>query len=120
MKLERRRHRLGVGLPETRRALDVGEHEGHDPGGQLCRRRLVRAVGFGSGHRHRKVGILRQDAALQLAQTFARLDPQLLDESSPGVLVCLQGIGLPVRAVEREHQLRPEALSIGVLVDERL
>ena len=59
-------------------------------------------------------------AALELAQPLARLDPELLDQLPARVLVRLQRVGLPVGAVEREHQLRAQALAVRVLVDQPL
>ena len=64
--------------------------------------------------------VLREYGPLEFAEPLAGLDPQLLDQCPAGVLVGLEGVGLAVRAVEREHQLRPQALSVGVLADQRL
>ena len=64
--------------------------------------------------------ILGEDRALQLPQALARLDPQSLDQAPSGVVVGLQRVRLPVAAVEREHQLRPESLPVGMVADQRL
>ena len=63
--------------------------------------------------------ILGQDRALELAQPLARLDAQLVGQRAAGVAVGLQRVGLPVGAVQREHQLRPQPLAVGVLGDQR-
>jgi hypothetical protein len=76
--------------------------------------------GLGRRSGHREPGILREDRALQLAQALSRLDPELLDELAPGVLVGLERVGLAVASVQREHQLRAQALPVGVLGDQRL
>ena len=70
--------------------------------------------------RSRQRRVLREYRPFELAQPLARLDPQLLDQRPAGVLVGLQRIGLAVRAVEGQHQLRPQTLPIGVLCDQRL
>jgi hypothetical protein len=64
--------------------------------------------------------VLREYRPLELAQPLARLDPQLPDECPAGVLVGLQRVRLAVRAVQGQHQLRPQALSVGMLADQRL
>ena len=64
--------------------------------------------------------ILVQDRVLELAQPLARLDPELLGQRAAGVAIGLQRVGLAVAAVQGEHQLRPEALAIGVLGDQPL
>ena len=64
--------------------------------------------------------VLREDRLLELAQPLARLDAELLDQRPARVLVGLQRVGLAVRAVEGQHQLRPQALPVGVLGDQRL
>ena len=67
------------------------------------------------GGRDGQPRILCQDRPLQLAQALTRLDPELLDERPPRLLVGLQGIGLPVGAVQREHQLRSRQFTVGML-----
>src|SRR5215212_11495242 len=101
MQLERSRHTLRVGLPEGAGALDVGEDEGHDAGGELdplyFLRRRCRPEGrsgfCGRRGRSRERRVLREDRALELAQALARLDAELLDQLSPGVLERLEGVG---------------------------
>ena len=65
-------------------------------------------------------GSCREDRLLELAQLAAGLDPELLDERPPRLLVGLERLGLAARAVEREHQLAAQALAQRVLVDQRL
>ena len=86
---------------------------------QCPRAQLRRQLGrFLSRRRQRRV--LRQNRPFQSTQPLAGLDPQLLDQCPAPVLVGLQRVGLPVAAVEGEHQLRPKALAIRVLGDQRL
>jgi hypothetical protein len=56
-------------------------------------------------------GILLQDAALELLQALARLEPDLLGEREATLLVDMQRLGLAVRAVQREHELAAQPLS---------
>jgi hypothetical protein len=55
--------------------------------------------------------VLPQNRLLEVAEPAARLEPELLDQQPARVLIGLQGLGLAVAAVEREHQLRAQALS---------
>ena len=98
-----------------------------EAGGQL--RELAVAPDEGAGddlrRRLRERGeiqprILGEDRALELAQPLARLDPQLVGQRAAGVAVGLQRVGLPVGPVEREHELRPQPLTVGVLGDQAL
>ena len=54
--------------------------------------------------------VLDQDGLLQPLQPRRRIDPQLLGQHRPGRLVHLQGVGLPPRPVQRQHQLAPQPL----------
>ena len=117
--LERRRHPLEIRLPQTRRPLDVGQQEGDHPRRQLPRRRDRRGgIVDGTPERsgaHREPRVLRKHGPLKLAQTLARLDPELLDQRPAGVLVDLQRVRLALAPVEREHQQPAEPLAGGVL-----
>ena len=63
--------------------------------------------------------VLGEDCAFEPAQSLAGLDAQLVDQRPARVLVGLQRVSLPVRAIEGQHQLRPQPLAVGMLVDER-
>jgi hypothetical protein len=63
---------------------------------------------------------LGEDRSLELAQALAWLDAKLIDELAPGVLVGLQRVGLPVAAIQREHQLGAQPFPVGLLGDQRL
>ena len=98
-----------------------------EAGGQL--RELAVATDEGAGDDLRRwlldrgeiePRILRQDRALELAQPLARLDPQVVGQRAACVAVGLQRVGLAVAPVQREHELRPEPLPIGVLGDHPL
>ncbi len=64
--------------------------------------------------------VLLQDCPFELSKRAAGLDPELIDERAPGRVVRLESFGLSARAVEREHQLRSNALAQRVLGDEGL
>ena len=51
---------------------------------------------------------------------LAGLDPQLFDQRPARVLVSLQRIRLALAPVQGQHQLRAEALAVGVHADQRL
>ena len=55
--------------------------------------------------------VLAEDRLLQLLERGRRLEPELRDQPPSQVGVHAQRLGLPARAVEGEHQLRPEALA---------
>jgi hypothetical protein len=75
------------------------------------RRRRRQAGGGDHGGGLGEPGILVEDLALQPLQLRPRLDAELVDESRARVLVCVECLGLPARAVQREHQLRTEPLA---------
>ncbi len=115
--------------PDERDEPDVGAAEQLRDGLPILvatesrRRRDRQPARRGLGHRDRrdrKRWILRQDRPLQLPQMLSRLDPELLDQRPPRVLVGLERLGLALAAVEGEHQLPSEALAVGVLADQRL
>ena len=64
--------------------------------------------------------VLSQDRLLELSERTPGLDPQLVDECVPAVSVRRERLGLPARAVEREHQLLARPLSERMLGDEGL
>ena len=63
--------------------------------------------------------VLGEDLPLELPQRRARLEPELV-ERRPRVAVGLERLGLPARAVEREHQLPAQPLAVRMLGDQRL
>ena len=71
-------------------------------------------------NRQRERRILAQHRTLELPQRRGRLDPKLLRESSPRVLIGAERIGLPARPEEREHQLRARPLPKRLLRDQLL
>lgn len=84
---------------EGRAAGEVGHGRrelgrAHGGGGRF---RLGRG-GFGEG------GVGAQDALLELAQSGARLDAELLGEQPAGVRVDRERLGLPAAAVQRQHE----------------
>ena len=63
---------------------------------------------------------MAKNVALEALQLGPRLDPELLDERPPGVLIHGERFGLASRAIQREHELPAEALTEGMGADERL
>ncbi len=60
-----------------------------------------------------------QDGAVHALQRLRRLDAELLDQMLTHTLVCRQRLGLPVGAVQGEHELGPQTLAQRVFVDQR-
>jgi hypothetical protein len=58
-----------------------------------------------------ELGILVQDLLFEPLQGGAGVEPELVAEHEARVLESLQGIRLPSRAVQRKHELRPQALT---------
>ena len=61
-----------------------------------------------------------QDRALELLQGTPRLKAEPVQQFTPSVLISLERVGLPTRAVQREHQLSAKALAQRMLADQRL
>ena len=64
--------------------------------------------------------VLVEDLTLEPPQVLARLEAELLRERAAALLVGLQRLRLPTRAVEGEHELAPGPFAQRVLADERL
>lgn len=61
-----------------------------------------------------------EDPPLESPQALARLEAELRREGAASLLVGLQRLGLPPRAVEGEHQLAPGPLAQRLLGDQLL
>lgn len=64
--------------------------------------------------------VLNEDGALELLHLERGLEPELVVEELPRAPVDVKALGLAAAAVEGEHQLRPEALTVRVVGDQRL
>ena len=86
------------------------------------RQRLRELPGRARLGRRRQVQpwILGEDGRVQPAQLRPRVDAELLDQDRPGPLVGQQRIGLPARAVQRQHQLGPQPLPQRMVADQPL
>jgi hypothetical protein len=67
-----------------------------------------------------EVRVLPQDGLLEVLKLAGRLQAELLGERASRVPVARKRVGLTTRAVQREHELRAQALAGGVLPGERL
>src|SRR5207247_781371 len=63
---------------------------------------------------------LPEDRGVERLQRRTGLDPELLDENAPRVVVRVQRLALTAGAVEREHQQAARALAKRVLGDQGL
>ena len=64
--------------------------------------------------------VVGEDRGLEALELGARVQPEVLDQRVAGAAVGVERVGLAAAAVEREHQLRVQALAVGVLGRERL
>src|SRR5262245_59732643 len=83
---------------------------GQDSGPRAVRRRLRELQRY----------VLLEDRPLQLPQSRARLERKLLDEERPPGTVDSKRIRLPPGTVEREHELRAQPFTQGMLGNEYL
>ena len=125
---------LAEGVQEPRRALDVGEQQGHGSGREAsahgagvrraaagaAARATTRLAVVLAGHLEIECRVLRQDRLFELAERAVGLDSELVHQRPSCRLIGSERLCLSPRAIEGEHQLRSEALSEGVLGDERL
>jgi hypothetical protein len=113
-------------LAECSRPDDVGEEDRHgtDLVGERCLRRRRWRSGFGQQRqgwrRGGERGVLEEDRALELLESRAGVDSQLVAQSRPRVAERLERLGLSARPVEREHELTSKALAQRMLGDQRL
>ncbi len=116
-------HRLEVDADERVQALGVERHAERRRANHVSeddRRELPLRVGARSGlsplppRLHERClptrvdlerRILIQDLPLELAKRRRGLDPELVDEGAPRLLIRRQRFGLAAAAIEREHQL---------------
>jgi hypothetical protein len=63
--------------------------------------------------------VVVEDLPLEALQLLARLDPDLVERRAQAA-VHVERLALPPRAVEREHELRPQALAMRMRGDQRL
>ena len=108
----------GEMLREVARSVEADDR--HDPTGEQSLDDLPLLVRGRRRAGHRKPRLVAKDLRLEPLELGAGLDPELVDEAGACVLVHLEGLGLPARAIQREHQLSPEGLAQRVLADERL
>jgi hypothetical protein len=84
-----------------------------------------RSVGYELGGNLRLGGLvesrlLRENRLLESPQMRARLHPELVGEQPPASPIDLERLRLPVRTVERQHQLAAKTVAQRVLGDERI
>ena len=80
--------------------------------------RCARTVADADPGRYLQGGVVREDASLESLQGFAGLDAEVVDQRLACLLVGVEGLGLAVGAVKREHLLGAEPFSERVLADE--
>ena len=99
---------------------DAGAEDGHEPAGRERADHLVVVI-LERGRRDAdERALLAQDRAVERLQLRPGLDPELLDERPPRIVVGGERLGLAAAPVEREHQVRAQPLAQRVRADERL
>ena len=81
------------------------------------RREIAAAPAVDRDGRDRRV--VREDRLLEAPQLEPRLEPQLVAEHAPSLLERLERVRLAAAAIERQHQLPPQALPEGVVRERR-
>jgi hypothetical protein len=61
---------------------------------------------------------MREDSLLEAPELLAGFEPQLVRQPAAGRAIGVEGFGMTPCAVERQHQLRHEALAERMLADE--
>ena len=116
---QRHEPRVGEELLEVA-ALVVASHQR----GERCRDRRVRLGGRSRGARDDRWRVERpvlvQDRGLQLAEFVTGLQPEFLTEKLTAILEHAERVGLPARAVQRDHQQPAESLTQRIRRDELL
>ena len=72
-----------------------------------------------AGRSGRQLGVVREDHALHPPQLRPRLDPELVHQQLAARAHRLERLRLPAGSVQRQHQLRAQALAERVLGDQR-
>ena len=91
-------------------AVDRRDEDADEPPPRLVRPGRRRGLRRRPGRRV-ELGRLVEHLLLQPPQLLARLEPQLVGQEAARVAVDRQRVGLAARAVEREHELRAQALA---------
>ena len=99
--------------------LRVGTDYDGDLAGEERRGHFLEVLDLGDRAASDGERLLAQDRGVHAPQEWARLEAQLLDEKLAALAVHLERLRLPSRAVEREHQLCPQALAQRMRVNER-
>ena len=100
--------------------LRVGADHDRDLAGKKRGRDLLEMLHLGHRAAADRERLLAEDRGVHSAQERARLEPELLDEELAAFAVDLERLRLPARAVEGEHQLRPQPLAQRIGADEPL
>src|SRR5207237_4669792 len=111
---------------ELRRSDEVDEENRRQlPLGRRRRRRCRRTLRLqprSTRRSGRKVEarLVAQDRLLEILQHPGRLEPKLVDERAPPVLVDRQRLGLSAGTIERKHERRTQPFAEWMPANERL
>ena len=114
-----RENRHGESRNEHERAADAGQRPPATSQQRRCPRDTRRSTRRNSRGRRQR-WIVGQYRPLELLQALAGLEPELLGERAPSLVVEAQSVRLSAGAVQREHELTARPLPQRVLGDETL
>jgi hypothetical protein len=77
-------------------------------------------VGSSGSRRPCQSRLVAQDLGLEPPELRAGIDAEFVDEAGARILVDLQGLRLPARTIQRQHELLSERLAQWVIPDQRL
>ena len=90
---------------------ELRDHDRALQTGERCRRRR-------GSRRRRQRRVVLQDRALELLQTRARVEPELVGQRAPRLAQDVERLDGPAGAVERDGEVRPQRLTQRVLGDQ--
>jgi hypothetical protein len=114
--------REAVARRDRQRVHAGPEHEDEPPADESLRDRIEMVAHSGRCWSRSKLQtrVVAQDGREQLLKGTTRLDAELLDQDTARLVVGVQRLSLPRRAIEGEHELPAQALPERMLRDERL
>ena len=110
------RKRRGEVLGEVAGAVEADD--GHDPTGEKGPHDLALLVRRCTDRPRCEARFVAEDLRLEPLELRAGLDSEFVDEAGACILVHLQGLRLPARTIQREHELPAERLAKRMLADE--
>ena len=100
---------------------DLRAQHRHEPPAEHRRGEIAKAVlGGRRVPAEIQLRVLAEDRPVHLLEASARIDAEVVHQHAPRLVVDLESLRLPARAVEREHQLTTKTFAEWMLVDQQL